>query len=598
MNIGRRMMIGFATLMVLTSVLGVVSFMQITSINDNLTEISDKDLPAIDLIKSMEYNMECVVADVGFYLSGDKEGIKDEIDEHLSEYDDQAKELISAVPDYEKDIEHLSEDKDAIALMIQNPDENVLLDKDAIDAQLLAIEDIHECLKADFPDLLTNMDNDTMGLNASKMQTCFEEKLHLLFEYLTGPSVDIIAEYADATATFVAANASIAAYYSSNPTVMAILDEISLDITELDNMILAPDTGIFDLVNCSKTDQAALTTIQLEMIDELTVIDDSITEEVDTDKTTAASAVLMANTIIIIVICVSIGLGIAVAIPTVRGIVRVTNNMQSVLKAGSEASVNVSNIATELAASASEVNAASEEIASSTQEVSQNTQTQVGSLVDISKMATDINAHTQQVMASTKEINKIMDIITNISEQTNLLALNASIEAGRAGEHGRGFAVVADEVRKLAEESKKAVSETGAKIEDITTRIKTMVDLIGKITKDIEGVTGSGEENSKAMEGISSSSEEQTASMEEITSTASKLGSLAEELKERLIKSGGKENGKDKGNGNGNGRKGLFSKAPSESKTQFEHEETKSEAKPIVSKVEEKKFQEIKKITK
>ncbi len=211
-----------------------------------------------------------------------------------------------------------------------------------------------------------------------------------------------------------------------------------------------------------------------------------------------------------------------------------TTTIEDMLANSSEISMNVANIATELAASASEVNAASEEIASSTQEVSQNTQTQVGSLVEINKMAIDINAHTQQVMTSAKEINKIMDIITNISEQTNLLALNASIEAGRAGEHGRGFAVVADEVRKLAEESKKAASETGNKIEDITTRIKTTVDLMGKITKDIESVTGAGEENSKAMEGVSSSAEEQTASMEEISSTATKLGALADDLKNSL----------------------------------------------------------------
>ena len=37
-----------------------------------------------------------------------------------------------------------------------------------------------------------------------------------------------------------------------------------------------------------------------------------------------------------------------------------------------------------------------------------------------------------------------------------------------------------------------------------------------------------------SMEGISASTEEQTASMEEITSTANRLGTLAENLKEKL----------------------------------------------------------------
>ena len=168
--------------------------------------------------------------------------------------------------------------------------------------------------------------------------------------------------------------------------------------------------------------------------------------------------------------------------------------MEKVLNAGTEASINVANIATELAASASEVNAAAEEIASTTQEIARDS---------------------QNVLESSGDIRNIMNLITSIAEQTNLLALNASIEAGRAGEHGRGFAVVADEVRKLAEESKSAVSGTSQKIEDILNRIHS---------------------TTAAMEGISASSEEQTASMEEITATANKLGNLAENLKSTLMK--------------------------------------------------------------
>ena len=217
-----------------------------------------------------------------------------------------------------------------------------------------------------------------------------------------------------------------------------------------------------------------------------------------------------------------------------RSFETMTDNIRDIITSSQSASINVSNIATELAASSSEVNAAAEEIASTTQEVSQNTQNQVQSLIEINKMANEISTLSHDVMTSTKDINKIMDLITNVSDQTNLLALNASIEAGRAGEHGRGFAVVADEVRKLAEESQTAVKETGSKIDEITTRITDTVELIATITVDIKGATTAGEENARAMEGISASSEQQTASMEEVTSTANKLGSLAETLKESL----------------------------------------------------------------
>lgn len=167
--------------------------------------------------------------------------------------------------------------------------------------------------------------------------------------------------------------------------------------------------------------------------------------------------------------------------------------LMNVITTASETSINVANIATELAASASEVNASSEEIASTVQEM---------------------NHETQTVVASTDDLRKVMVLIKSIADQTNLLALNASIEAGRAGEHGRGFSVVADEVRKLAEEAKNAVSNNNQQIDVI----------INKIQKA-----------TASMEGISASTEEQTASMEEITSTANRLGTLADELKEKLI---------------------------------------------------------------
>ena len=168
------------------------------------------------------------------------------------------------------------------------------------------------------------------------------------------------------------------------------------------------------------------------------------------------------------------------------------DKMRNIINAASNASINASNMATELAASAHEVNASSEEIASTTAEVSRES---------------------QEIATYTAELNKVMQLIKSISDQTNLLALNASIEAGRAGEAGRGFAVVATEVRKLAEESKKAVSNTNEKIDIIISKIR--------------GTTSS-------MGGISASTEELNASMEEIAATANKLGITAEQLKEVL----------------------------------------------------------------
>jgi len=192
------------------------------------------------------------------------------------------------------------------------------------------------------------------------------------------------------------------------------------------------------------------------------------------------------------IFCATVGF-FWIVVPLIElGLEKSNEKMRNIIEVASNASINVANMATELAASSNEVNASSEEIASTSQTISRDA---------------------QEVTASTDQLNKVMQVIKSIADQTNLLALNASIEAGRAGEHGRGFAVVADEVRKLAEESKNAVSNTSQKIEMIIKKI---------------------ESTSTSMEGISASTEEQTASMEEISATANRLGALAEELRKSL----------------------------------------------------------------
>ena len=94
----------------------------------------------------------------------------------------------------------------------------------------------------------------------------------------------------------------------------------------------------------------------------------------------------------------------------------------------------------------------------------------------------------EQISQSSRKIVDIIGVIDGIAFQTNILALNAAVEAARAGEQGRGFAVVASEVRSLAQRSAEAAKEIksliGASVANVESGTQ-LVDQAGKSMADI-----------------------------------------------------------------------------------------------------------------
>lgn len=179
-------------------------------------------------------------------------------------------------------------------------------------------------------------------------------------------------------------------------------------------------------------------------------------------------------------------------------------------------------------------------------------------ILSIADSTSNVGQAINDLSIKSQEINKIVELITQIADQTNLLALNAAIEAARAGEQGRGFAVVAEEVRKLAEQSAGAAKEiyklindigqvaeravqtmeTGArevkvgteKVREVESSFKEILVNVRGVNEQLHGFASAAQQMSAGVQNVAASAEEQSSAMEEVTASIETLTNLSTDL--------------------------------------------------------------------
>ncbi|MGM9539740.1 methyl-accepting chemotaxis protein [Anaerovibrio sp.] len=189
----------------------------------------------------------------------------------------------------------------------------------------------------------------------------------------------------------------------------------------------------------------------------------------------------------------------------------------------SDASVALSQGASEQAASVQQLSASISQIASQTASNAQNAEKANELTVGTRNRAEIGNQEMQEMLSAMEEINvssvnisKIIKVIDEIAFQTNILALNAAVEAARAGQHGKGFAVVAEEVRNLAARSAKAAKETTDMIEGSMEKVEAGRGIAHKTAEALNEIVGDVAAVADIVASIAKASNEQKLALEQI----------------------------------------------------------------------------------
>lgn len=442
-TIGKKIWLGFVSVIILSIIISTLSVLVIGDITEKYNQLLDDEIMKGDLVDDIIINQKEITAVIGEFMYTNKQ----ETETKMTKLIDSGKDHIAEFEGVMKDSQHIA-----------------LVDQLKINADLLFETNNQIIAEKNSGGNIAVLTKKASNFNLSVVSTL--EKIESLLKEDTKTIQSDIKDYLKSVYIFIIA-VNIASFVVSLIVATMISRKISNPIKKVTaglEKIAEGQLNVQPITVTNKDEVGDMAKMYNKMLDDLS----SIVKQVN------GSAIQLAANAEELSASAEENLA---ASQVVAG--SATQQIQMGEQQGAYIETAVDSM--------NELNAGMRQIARSNEQMLSST-SNVGHLIGKgSAVVTDVAEQMETIYRTFKETTSIIEnmnkhskdiqivtaLITSIAEQTNLLALNASIEAARAGDAGKGFMVVAQEVGKLADQSKKSAIE-----------ISTMLQLIEKASNE------------------------------------------------------------------------------------------------------------------
>ncbi len=561
LTIGKKIALGFATLIFIAALLGGIAVFSMKSVQTQAQTLAEGFVPETQIAGNLQdaiSRAQLGIRSYGFtadntYLEDARKAIAE-----VHQYQQAAQKLADGHPELVK----LRSDLKDLEPMLQDY-ENLIAQTEARNKDFAATREKLNTAAADFMAKLDRLITSQQSRLETEIKSFTEapklqeraNKLALANSILSDGSAARIAVFkSQALRDPKLIEDGLTNFDMMDKHFDALLGLLSVpaDVAEL-NAVKTDAHAYRDAMKEILTDFEGLTALGSKRLEAATRLDALTSDTQATGmKRTVEAADASNQKLTAASLTMIVGLGIAVVVGAVVAffIIRNSNKvLTTVATALSDGSSQVSSAAGQVSASsqtlaegASEQASSLEETSSSLEEMSSMTKRnsenarKANELAKEARAAADrgvgdmrsMAAAMEAIKVSSDDIAKIIKTIDEIAFQTNILALNAAVEAARAGEAGMGFAVVADEVRNLAQRCAQAAKETAGKIEGAIVKTGQGVEISNKVAAALNDIVGKVRQVDELVTEVAGASREQTDGITQINTAVGQMDQVTQ----------------------------------------------------------------------